>query len=68
MVSSPARTLGQNLIHSWAHRFGVHRSFNTIAILISAKTDKMQVLKRFFGSKILKENFLKRIRKLGILV
>jgi len=25
MVSSPARTLGQNFIHSKAHRFGLHR-------------------------------------------
>jgi membrane protease YdiL (CAAX protease family) len=46
-VSSPARTLGQNFMHSCAHRFDVHRSRNIMAIRITVDIDKIHTLKRF---------------------
>ncbi len=37
IVSSPARTLGQYFIHSWAHCFDLHRSRDSTAIRIIQK-------------------------------
>jgi hypothetical protein len=44
MVSSPARTRGQNFMHSWAHRFDRQRSRNTTAIRILLEHEKKEYL------------------------